>query len=259
MADDGAKGKTRNDAIGEKAKLRRGVVDARNANSPAKTSTPDEISQFLNKASVLSSAAAVGRLIIALDATMSRQRAWDRACAIQAEMFEATAAVGGLRMQLVYFRGHGECGASKWQSDGRQLARLMSRIDCRGGHTQIRKVLRQALNESEKRKIQALVYIGDCVEENVDDLCAQAGELALLGVPVFIFQDGFDARAEEAFREIVRLTKGAYFRFDDSSARALSDLLKAVAVYAAGGASALERLERSDASGGARLLLSQLR
>ena len=77
------------------------------------------------------------------------------------------------------------------------------------------------------------------MEEDVDRLCARAGELALLGVPVFLFQEGGDETAGRAFREIARLTKGAFCRFDPGSARQLRDLLTAVAVYAAGGRKAL--------------------
>jgi hypothetical protein len=74
-------------------------------------------------------------------------------------------------------------------------------------------------------------------------------------VPVFLFQEGGDARAERAFREIARLTKGAYCRFDAGSARQLRELLSAVAVYAAGGRKALEA-----ASGrGARVLLEPMK
>jgi len=130
----------------------------------------------------------------------------------------------------------------------------MSGIDCRGGHTQIGKVLGHVRSESAKRRVSALVYVGDCMEEKIDDLCGRAGELALLGVPVFLFQEGADARAEQAFREIARLTKGAYCRFDAGSAAQLRELLSAVAVYAAGGRKALQAL----AGRGARALLQQL-
>ena len=90
------------------------------------------------------------------------------------------------------------------------------------------------------------------------DLCARAGELALLGVPVFLFQEGRDATAGRAFREIARLTKGAFCRFDRGSARQLRDLLTAVAVYAAGGRKALLALSGKREGAGARLLLEQL-
>src|SRR5690554_1404849 len=85
-----------------------------------------------------------GRLLFALDATMSRQPTWDLACQLQAEMFEAVADSGGLNVQLIYFRGFGECRASKWVADPRALANLMTGIECRGGHTQISKVFSHA-------------------------------------------------------------------------------------------------------------------
>src|SRR3984893_6425695 len=55
-----------------------------------------------------------GRLIFALDATMSRQPTWDAACRLQADMFREAAAAGGLDVQLVYYRGLRECRASVW-------------------------------------------------------------------------------------------------------------------------------------------------
>ncbi|MEM8552808.1 MAG: VWA domain-containing protein, partial [Pseudomonadota bacterium] len=198
-----------------------------------------------------------GRLMFALDATMSRQPTWDRACNIQAEMFQEAASVGGLDMQLVYFRGFGECRATKWLSDGNALGRLMSRIDCRGGLTQIAKVLARALEETRREPIQAIVYIGDAMEENVDVLCNRAGELGLKKVPLFIFQERGDPAATTAFREMARLSGGAHLSFDGSASAELSKLLKAVAVYAAGGRKALsDRSKGGDR--GARLLLEKL-
>ena len=180
-----------------------------------------------------------GRLMFAMDATASREPSWDRACQIQGEMFDATASLGGLSVQLVYYRGFGECRASKWVRDSRALVRAMTAVHCLGGHTQIRKVLRHALDETQVQRVHALVFVGDCMEEDVDELCAIAGELGLRGVPAFMFHEGPDPAAALAFRQIARLTKGAYLRFDASSARQLKELLGAVAVYAAGGRKAL--------------------
>jgi hypothetical protein len=229
--------------------------------TPTKMSTRSEIDAFLDKVKSLGPAAkagARGRLIFALDATMSRQPTWDTACTLQADMFREAAAAGGLDIQLVYFRGLGECGASAWVTDSGKLAELMSRISCRGGHTQIGKVLSQARQENAKQKVQALVFVGDAMEESIDDLSAAAGELGLLGVPVFMFQEGGDPVAENAYREIARLSHGAYCRFDTGSAQQLRELLRAVAAYAAGGIKALADLSARQA-GGARLLLSQLK
>jgi len=229
------------------------------AGTPETRSSNSEIDAFLDAASRIKPGADNrGRLVFALDATMSRQPTWDRACAIQGEMFREAGAIGSLDIQLVYFRGFGECAASKWVGDGAALGRLMSRIECRGGHTQIRKVLAHARKACKKEKISALVYVGDCMEEDADDLCAAAGELGLLGVPAFLFQEGGDQAAERTFREIARLTKGAYCRFDANSAQLLAQLLKAVAVYAVGGRKALSDY-RSRGGAGARLLLEQFK
>ncbi|UOM36125.1 VWA domain-containing protein [Acuticoccus sp. I52.16.1] len=198
-----------------------------------------------------------GRLIFALDATMSRQPTWDRACHIQADMFAEADAVGGLDMQLVYFRGFGECRASKWISDGGRLGEMMTRIDCRAGRTQIAKVLARALDETRRQPVQALVYVGDAMEENVDLLGERAGQLGLLKVPVFIFQERRDPAATRAFAEIARLSGGAHLTLDGAAGAELARLLKAVAVYAAGGRKALaDRSAKGD--GGARLLLEKL-
>jgi len=233
----------------------------RTEQTPAPASSRPEIAAFIERVRALGPAAAEGkrgRLIFALDATMSRQPTWDTACALQADMFHEAARAGGLDIQLVYFRGLGECGASGWIAGSERLADLMSRIDCRGGHTQIGKVLNHARQEYAKQRVQALVFVGDAMEEKIDDLCKIAGELGMLGVPVFMFQEGADSVAENAYREIARLSRGAYCRFDTGAAHQLGELLRAVAAYAAGGMKALADLSarRSD---GARKLLAQLR
>ncbi len=238
---------------------RRSAVRVGGEASPASSRT--EIDAFLTevrKRGPAVSAGQRGRLIFALDATMSRQPTWDTACRLQADMFNETAAVGGLDVQLLYYRGLSECRASRWVSDAKRLAGLMETIDCRGGHTQIGKVLAHARRETAQRKVQALVFVGDAMEEAVDSLCAAAGELGLLGVPAFMFQDGYDAIAEPAFREIARLTRGAYCRFDPNAAHELGELLRAAAAYAAGGLAALDDLS-SRRHAGALKLLQQLK
>jgi hypothetical protein len=227
----------------------------------APTSTRAEINAFLSEVKRLTPATGTGlrgRLIFALDATMSRQPTWDTACKLQADMFREAAAIGGLDVQLVYYRGLTECRSSPWVSQAERLASLMEKIDCRGGHTQIGKVVAHARRETERTKVQALVFVGDAMEEKLDDICHAAGELGLLGVPAFMFQEGDDAIAEQAFREVARLTHGAYCRFDPGAAHQLGELLRAVAAYAAGGMRALADLSaRRDA--GAIKLIRQMR
>lgn len=186
-----------------------------------------------------------GRLIFAMDATASREPSWDRACQIQGEMFSETAALGGLDIQLCYYRGFGEFEASPWLSSSTTLLQRMTGVSCRGGHTQIEKVLRQAIGQTRQMRVQALVFVGDCMEEDIDRLCHLAGELGILGVPAFLFHEGDEPVAERAFREIARLTRGAYCPFDATSAGQLRDLLSAVAVYAAGGRKALQDFSKN--------------
>ena len=218
-------------------------------------SASEDIAAFVAKARAMSphAAGAKGRLVFALDATMSRQPTWDMACALQADMFREAAALGSLDIRLVYYRGLNECRATGWISDSAQLAKLMGTIDCRGGNTQIGKVLSEARREAVASSVRAVVFVGDAMEEAVDDLCAKAGELGLLKVPVFMFQEGHDDVAEQAFREIARLTGGAWCRFDPGAAAQLRELLRAAAAYAAGGREAL-RLMSKTGSGAAKLL-----
>ncbi len=189
----------------------------------------DTFLQSARRLAPVADADARGRLVFALDATMSRQPTWDLACRLQGEMFGATAELDGLAVQLVYFRGMDECRASRWVGDAGALTGLMTRIDCRGGHTQIARVLRHVRTETGRTRVRALVYVGDAMEEPVDELCAIAGELGLLGVKAFMFHEGGDPDAARAFREIARLTGGAYAGFDAGAPGTLAGLLRAAA------------------------------
>jgi hypothetical protein len=195
-----------------------------------------------------------GRLVFGLDATASREATWDLAAHIQAEMFEEAASLGGLDLQLVYYRGLGECRASPWVADGRALADPMSRMRCQAGRTQIGRLFDHVTREAARTSVDALVFVGDCCEEPRDSVMAAAGRLALRGVPVFLFHEGRDPVAAQVFHDIARLTRGACCRFDGGAAGQLRALLRAVAVYAAGGVPALEG--HAGRTGGAALLLA---
>ncbi|NIM29211.1 MAG: VWA domain-containing protein [Gammaproteobacteria bacterium] len=224
---------------------------------PAK-SNKAEIDAFLAKVAstpLVKASGTRGRLIFAMDATASREPTWDRACHIQSEMFLETESLGGLDVQLCYYRGFREFHASQWLGSSADLLAQMRDVRCSGGMTQIERVLKHTVAESQREKVNALVFVGDCMEENIDVLCQVAGELGILGVPAFMFHEGDDAAAERTFREIARLSGGAYCRFDASSAQQLRDLLSAVAVYAAGGRKALENFGRRQ--GGVALRLTQ--
>lgn len=230
-----------------------------NERNVAKADAASSVDSFLERSRGVAAANEVdrGRLIFALDATMSRQPTWDLAQHLQGRMFQIAETHGGLDVQLVYFRGFAECRASRFVSGGAGLATHMSKIDCRGGHTQIGRVLRHTLNQTRRARVGAMIFVGDAMEERLDDLCQTAGELGVYGVKAFMFHEGRDSRAGTAFREIARLTGGAYAAFDATAPGRLAELLAAAAAYAAGGRTALEDAARGNNA--ARLLLSQMR
>src|SRR5690606_37689083 len=121
---------------------------------------------------------------------MSRQPSWDLACDLQGAMFDAAARTGGLDVQLVYYRGHGEAQASRWVGEAAGLKRLMTGIECRGGLTQIGRVLEHANKAAAAAPVAALVFVGDAMEEDVDRICDQAGRLGLRGTRAFMFHEG---------------------------------------------------------------------
>ena len=207
----------------------------------SKRETETSVDAFLDQVNQLpqTHSEGTGRLIFAMDATASRAPTWDIACDLQGQMFSNTKGLGGLQIQLVYFRGFRECRASKWVSDSSQLHRLMSSVSCLAGRTQIARVLKHALSEVRGgSEVNALVYVGDCMEEPLDELGDLAGRLKLSGVPVFVFQEGNDPVAHQAFSQVAALSGGAHSSLDRSSAHQLGLLLNAVAVYAAGGRAA---------------------
>lgn len=227
--------------------------------SPGTDNPGSMVDTFLEQAkrlAPLASGAPRARLVFALDATMSRQPTWDLACRLQGEMFAAASQAGGLSIQLVYFRGFDECRSSRWVADPRTLTELMTKIHCRGGQTQIGRVLRHVRTEAGRLPVKVLVYVGDALEEPIDDLCRVAGELGLLGVKAFMFHEGPDPDAARGFKEIARLTGGAYARFDANAPQALAGLLRAAAAYAASGVEGLARLAPSSEQ--ARYLLTSM-
>jgi hypothetical protein len=208
-------------------------------------------------------------LIFALDATASREATWDMASQSQAAMFEEAAKIGGIDVQLLYNRGPDEVRHSSWFSDPHELVGRMSAIRCMAGATKIARVLGHIRSENEREKVNAAVFIGDACEEMRGALYDAA---ANSGVPLFVFQEG-DGLAcyvdqygtpiaghppttvEEVFRELARLTGGAYARFDAGAANKLGELLRAVTAFAVGGIAALTHQDTESA----RKLLSQIK
>lgn len=211
-----------------------------------------------------------GRLIFALDATASREAMWDLASQLQSQMFEEAAKIGGLDVQLAYYRGADEFHHTAWLSDTQALIREMSAIRCAAGATKIMQVLRHIRAETIREKVNAAVFVGDACEETRGALYDAA---ANLNVPLFVFQEGDNLAlyidphtglvrgdnppqtVENVFRELARITNGAYGKFDAGAAKQLGELLRAVAAFAVGGVKALA----SQQTDSARKLLGQMK
>jgi hypothetical protein len=224
------------------------LANINTTNTAPKIPTRKELDDFFARVDPVRS-----RLIFGMDATASRQPAWDTAAKLMSQMFGAVAGIGNLDVQLVYYSGIDRCVASRWFSDARSLTAVMSSVTCRAGETQIEKVLAHARKENQRQKVSALVLISDSCEEDPAALYAAARQLS--GVPVFAFQEGHDARVATIYGTIADITGGAYGTFDSGAAQRLADLLKAVAAFATGGRAQLAD-QKSEA---ARLLLAQIR
>ena len=229
------------------------MSDDRKVPSSAGSSAVDAFVREVGNLPASRAAGHRGRLLFAMDATASREPTWDHACAIQGEMFVAAEGLGGLDVRLAFYRGFDEFKVSRWTSDGHELARLMSSVRCLAGRTQIGKLLRYAGEQRRETRLDAVVFVGDCCEEDADAVGHEAGQLGLLGLPVFVFQEGSDRVATRLFPQIAKLTRGAYCRFDRTSPEELKRLLGAVAAYAAGGRAALLKYGRDQGDAVARL------
>ncbi len=193
------------------------------------------------------------RLIFAMDATASREPTWDLATSLHAELFNIARATR-LDVQLVYYRGLNDFFVSGWNKEPRSLLREMQNVRCRGGRTQILRVLQHARRQIANEKTEALVFVGDCCEESANEIYACAGELGLFRLPVFVFQEGNDPHARQVFKQIAARSRGAYARFTPGSAKELAALLGAVVAYATNGKDAVSQLTTAEA----RHLLRQL-
>jgi hypothetical protein len=114
------------------------------------------------------------RLVFVIDATASREEAWDAATTMQAAMFAEAAKLGALDVQLVYFGGD-RLQATEWTSNPHTLSTTMRGIRCVSGQTQIEQALKHIRTENARQKIAAGIYVGDACEENPKNLFSRCG------------------------------------------------------------------------------------
>ncbi len=221
----------------------------------------DNVQRFLAQARAagLPAKRAPRRVLFALDATASRESTWDLAMNLHAELFQVAAGQAGanqgggaaaeIAVQLAYYRGFNEFHASPWSTSAAELLGYMTGVACRGGLTQIQRLLEHTLSESKRGPIRAAVFIGDACEEPRAALLATAGKLALFNVPCFIFQEGDDPGAARVFGEIAGITGGAHAPFAAGSADRLRALFNIVARYAAHGRAGVDEIDHDAARG----------
>ena len=159
---------------------------------PDKRSSAQDVQAFIGKVknTPLATGVGKGRLIFAMDATASREHCWDMASQHHAAMFVEAYKVSTLNVQLCYYRGMGDFTALQWTRSADDIKQALLSVRCLAGQTQIAKVLTHALCETRTSRVNALVFVGDCVEENPDTLGALAGQLGILNLPLFVFQEG---------------------------------------------------------------------
>lgn len=223
------------------------MADHQNDHLPATPSSSKAVAEFIQQAGKLPANISMGdkgRLIFALDATASREATWDRACHLQGRMFTETKALGQLAVQLCYYRGFSQFHASPWLHSTEALLAEMNQVSCIGGYTQISRLLQHGLSEAKQQPLHGIVFVGDSLEESIDELCNWAGQLKLHGVPVFLFQEGYDEVTTQGYRQIAQVSGGAHCQFDEGSAAGLQALLSAVAVYSVGGLTALQHFAK---------------
>lgn len=183
----------------------------------------------------------------------------DRLQALQTEMFRA---VDNLQMKFAYYGREGAGGIRKclftksWVSNPNEMALLMAKTECVCGcYVHVATALAQVLKETKQKPVRAVAIIGDILHDDLDEAASLAMQLRRAGTKLFLFQEGNDPTTERAFRFLAVVSGGAHFRFDQNiGQQQLTNLLKAVARFSAGGKGALE------AEGGeaATLLLDKL-
>jgi len=199
-----------------------------------------------------------GKLIFALDATASREATWEQACSIQSTMFDVAAGHGGLDLKLVFYHGLETCKASAWTNSTGELRQWMRAVRCDGGQTQIERFLNHGLKMATTGRVDALIFVGDAMEEDAQRLCQLSRALGERRVPIFIFQEGNNPEAKDTFARMATLSGGAHLTFDPASLNRLRELLGAVAVYASGGHLALQQHAQRSGNSEVLRLTSQL-
>jgi hypothetical protein len=193
------------------------------------------------------------RLVLAVDATGSREPAWETAKQVTDTLFLALP--GQLDVALAVHGGSLMHTFTEFVADPAILRDRAASVRCRGGQTRLLDILDRVRAEE---GVKVVVYIGDVFEESLHAGLAAADALKLRGTRLIVLHDTATGGQEHAdvFAQLAGRTGGCVLPFDAAAIDRLREMLEAIAVLAVGGVRLLE--SKAKAMPGARLLLEHI-
>ena len=191
------------------------------------------------------------RLVFGVDATASREPAWDTARKVTDALFRALP--GELDVALAVHGGSRLHTFTAFTANAATLRDRAAAITCCEGATRLLPILSRALSA---QGVRVVVYIGDVFEESPTRARQHADAMGARGIRLIVLHDIADWQARrdaEFFADLARRTGGCVLPFDANAPDRLRELLRAVAVYAVGGTALLEA-KRADLPAAALLL-----
>lgn len=193
------------------------------------------------------------RLVLAVDATASREPAWEAAKCVMDELFAALP--GQIDVALAVHGGSVMHTFTGFVTDPSTLQDRAASVRCRSGETRLLAILDRVREED---NVKVVVYVGDVFEESLDAGLAAADAMRLRGTKLIILHDTATGghHSADIFGQLAGRTGGCVLPFDGDCIDRLRELLEAVAILAVGGVRLLEA--KAKALPAARLLLAHL-
>jgi hypothetical protein len=174
------------------------------------------------------------------DATASREDSWETAKIDQEKLLRQGYE---MNVRLVHFGGS-SIKDTGWHKTPRPLIDEMNRTSCQMGMTQIIPSLEKFLRSNIDPKIVMLV--GDSYEEDFSKIDSIVRSYIKNGTRIFAYQEGDDAAASQAFKELAKKTEGVYLKLGDNAADInLSNATSAAIAWVQDGDSGLLKLAES--------------